>query len=463
MAEFSGNKDFFDLTNLRFEKVTDIQQSDGSIIGQVTMSYIGEIPDICPSCGKKLYKHSSREIKVIDAPFRTRKTELIISLPRRRCGTCKHLWMGSCPDIDAKRMVTSRAFADIAQRSMNMPFEQISNDYPIVGKTAKNIFVDFMEENKKKLRFKTPAFLGIDEIKIKGLGEITVVTDLEHRTLFDMFQGRNQKTLVEYFTDLPGTEDVLWVCSDMYRPFQNTLAATMPNAKWVIDHFHVVAKANEALDAIRRMIQSKMKSRLERIKTKRGLAYTLKTRSKDLTTEEAEKIRLLRKKPEMYPLAIAYDLKEDFFSIYDDNPESKDNAQKAFEEWEKNIPEDSLYDNFRDVAKMVHNHYDAIFARWDCPSAISNGYTECINRLIRENNLRGRGYSFDVLRGRTLYRNTNLRALSDNGLLYGPEVQESKPNFTYGSKLEEEDDESEEDDTFDNPEADSETEEVYNE
>jgi len=259
---------------------------------------------------------------------------------------------------------------------------------------------------------------------------------------------------------LPGTENVMWVCSDMYRPFQNTLAATMPNATWVIDHFHVVAKANEALDALRRELQSGMKSKKERIKTKKGLAYTLKTRRRDLTSEEAEKIRLLRNHPKLGPLAVAYDLKEDFFCIYDDNLSSKDNAQRAFAEWEQSIPADSMFDKFREVAVMVHNHYDAIFAKWDCPTAISNGYTECVNRLIRENNLKGRGYSFEVLRGRTLYRKTNLTALTENGLVYGPEIQESMPNFFFESIQEDDDDDTEEDDTFDEGYVDKDTGEI---
>lgn len=90
-----------------------------------------------------------------------------------------------------------------------MTFEQVYNDYQFSANNAKNIFVQYMEENVAKLRFKTPCFLGIDEIKIKKLGEITVITDLEHHTLFDMFQGRNQDRLLEYFEALPGTEDVL--------------------------------------------------------------------------------------------------------------------------------------------------------------------------------------------------------------------------------------------------------------
>lgn len=100
--------------------------------------------------------------------------------------------------------------------------------------------------------------------------------------------------------NMPDREKVLWVCSDMYRPFQKSIGKAMPNARWAIDHFHVVMKANEAVDTIRRELQQGM-SRKARINTKRGLAYTLKTRRCDLTTEEAMKIRLLRDDPTLAP------------------------------------------------------------------------------------------------------------------------------------------------------------------
>ena len=131
-------------------------------------------------------------------------------------------------------------------------------------------------------------------------------------------------------------------------------------------------------------------------------------------------------------MAIVFDLKEDFYNIYDENPYSKENAQKAFKDWEASIPADSIYDCFRKLANTVHNFYEQIFNYWDCPIAISNGFTECSNRLIRETNLRGRGYSFDILRARTLYRNANMHLLIENGMIiegFGPIIQESKENF----------------------------------
>ena len=458
-------KQLFDIDNCTVDALKD-ETEDGKTVKVISLHYDGEIPKCCPRCGGKLYRHGDRVIKVLDTPMGGCPVRLHIKIPRYRCQNafCKNIWQPEIDNVDSRRMVTNRAFVDVTERAIRSTFEQVCEDYAFAPNTAKNIFLDFLHEKAEKMRFKTPCLLGIDEIKINKIGEVTVVTDLEHHTLFDMFVGRNKQRLIEYFTDLPGTENILWVCSDMYRPFEDTLKNTMPNARWVIDHFHVVMKANWAIDEVRKDVQKYLPKK-DRISTKKGLGYTLRKRYADLDTTEQEKIRLLRSNPKLKVLADAYDLKEDFFNIYDYNKESKDNAIAAFKAWELSIPSDPIYDCFRDVAETVYRHFDAIFAWWDCPSAISNGYTECINRLIRENNLRGRGYSFEILRGRTLYRKANLKNLEANGLVYGPEIQEYEPNFLYENIQSDEDEidyDSEEDDTFE-PYVDPETGEIYGE
>ncbi len=408
----------------------------------IALKYSGDTPTVCPVCGNPLYKHGKRKLSVNDTPIQGCPVILNIEIPRMRCRNDgdKHIWTPTLSNIDEKHQMTKRALLALTEHSMRTTFEDASLDYMLSANTVKNVFSDFIEDNKKNLRFKTPAFIGIDEIKIKKLGELTVITDLEHRTLYDILQGRNQKTLTEYFMNLRDREKVRWVCSDMYRPFEKSIATAMPNAQWVIDHFHVVMKANDAVDAVRRALQQDM-DKPARVKTKKGLAYTLKLRYKDLTPQDAEKIKKLRSNEKLNPLAVAYDLKEDFFNIYDENPVSKDNAMKAFKTWEASIPKDKLYDKFRELVATVYHFEKQIFGYWDCPMAISNGYTECINRLIRENNLRGRGYSFEVLRARTLYRKTNLRAILENGLVdIGPIINKNEPVFHFESTKEDEDD-----------------------
>jgi len=412
---------------------------DGRDYNLIEQAAIVDTVPACSKCGHTMHKHGKRVITVIAPPFNALPCKFAVTYPRFRCPKCGEMWIPVIEDIDEKRMATKKALMDITDKCLRNTFEDVGNDYLLTGMTAKNIFRDFIEDNKDKLRFQTPAFLGIDEIKIRKLGEITVITDLEHHTLYDMLPKRNQQALMDYFKQIPNRENVLWVCSDMYRPFQKAIGKTLPNARWAIDHFHLVAYANLAVDDVRKTIQNSLPKK-ERISTKKGIAYTLKKRFTDLLPEEAEKIRLIRSRPKLAPMAVAFDLKEDFFNIYDNNIGSVDNAKAAFNNWEQSIPVDDIYDKFRDLASTVHNFYEQIFNYWDCPIAISNGFTECTNRMIRENNCRGRGYSFEILRGRTLYRKTNMARALAGGTIVGPGITEYAPIFHFeGEDVAEED------------------------
>jgi len=397
---------------------------------EILMTYVGELPNACPNCGFKLYAHSAKEILVSDTTFVGGPTKLRLTFPRKRCKSCGYIYHPKVDSIDESRYMTKRLFAKMANLALKRSFDDIANEYGVTNNTVKNVFKQFIREKEEELRFQTPAFLGLDEIKIKKLGELTVITDLEHKTLYDMMQGRNQLSLTEYFFNMPNRDRVLWVCTDMYRPFEKSIKKAFPNAKWVIDHYHVVAYANRAMDAIRISVQSKM-TREERIRTKKGLAYTLRTRAKHMPPEEAMKIRECRGNEILQPLATAFDLKEDFFNIYDEHQNSIDDAKQAFADWEASIPSDAIYDDFRKLAKTVHNFYEQIFNYWVCPATITNGFTECTNRIIRENNIRGRGNSFEILRGRTLYRHANLERIEKNGMLLGPHIPKQGPVFHY--------------------------------
>lgn len=421
----------FGLKDLEFKSTETRALPDGRMSYLMHFAYCGDIPETCSECDTKLYKHGTRHIEIVDTPFGGRPTSLDIEYPRRRCKDCRTIWQPTFDYIDEAHKMTKRALADITQHALRNTFADVSRDYPLSENTIKNVFVDAINEYQESLRFKTPAFLGLDELKING-EFIAVITDLEHRTMFDMLKKRTQPVLLDYFTRLPDTENIMWVCTDMFRPFERAIAQCMPNARWTIDHFHVVMKANECVDKIRKDIQRKMTD-ADRIYTKKITAYILKTRYTDLTPEQADAIRNLRNNPTLKPLAIAYDLKEDFFNIYDENPYSKDNAQEAFKNWESSIPDKPIYDCFRVLSRTVHHFYTQIFNYWDCPIAISNGFTECSNRLIRETNLRGRGYTFELLRARTLYRNTNMQNLIENNMIesnrLGPIIQANGSTF----------------------------------
>lgn len=396
--------------------------SGGRRLQRFELRYCGPVPAACPSCGSAMHSHGTRGMSVVSTPHLGAPTRLDIEFPRTRCVGCGFVWRPQIGGVDEDHRMTEAAYADIAQRSLRLTFREVAEEYPLSHVTVKNVFEDYVRENAARLRFKVPAFLGIDEKNLKRVGMVTVITDLEHRTVFDMVPGRTQTDLDVYFSKLNGLDRVQWVSSDMYRPFWKSIAKYTPNATWVIDHFHVVKGANEALDAVRKGLQGALDKK-GRLELKKGLAYALRKRTRDLGSSEASAFRELRTDPTYSSLMTAYDLKEDFFDIYDEHPISRDDAEDAFNEWRGSIPEDKVFDPFRALAKTVENHREFIFNYWDCPSRISNGYTECANRLINETDMRGRGYSFDTLRARTLYRRQNLdRIIASNGLTIGPRI-----------------------------------------
>ena len=72
----------------------------------------------------------------------------------------------------------------------------------------------------------------------------------------------------------------------------------------------------------------------------------------------------------------AYDLKEDFFGIYDDHPSSREEAEAAFEAWTRlDSGWTAAFEPFRALARTVDNHREYIFNWWDCPSLASRTAT----------------------------------------------------------------------------------------
>nr|WP_254843951.1 transposase [Virgibacillus dokdonensis] len=125
--------------------------------------------------------------------------------------------------------------------------------------------------------------------------------------------------------------------------------------------------------------------------------YVLLTRRKDLNDFD-DQIKLQIWTDTFPLLGQAYELKEQFFDIYE--AESINEAYKLYQNWFSNIPKE-LMAYFGDLIKAVNNWEEEIFNYFNSP--ITNAYTESLNRLIKTMNHVGRGYSFEALRAKILF------------------------------------------------------------
>ena len=99
--------------------------------------------------------------------------------------------------------------------------------------------------------------VGIDESSLRrGQHYITVVHDLDAERLLFATEGRDHQTVIDFASNLnahggdPG--EVRQVCMDMSAANAKGATLALPQAQISYERFHVIAKANEATDLVRR-------------------------------------------------------------------------------------------------------------------------------------------------------------------------------------------------------------------
>ena len=383
----------FDLLNLPGVKPVDFRP--GKILTVVVESLEETLPH-CPECAKPLHRHGRRASIFADTPIQMQPVRLEINRPRYRCETCGKTVTPELTFLDEKRRATKRLVDAIRQRCLGTTFHALAEQTGLAVNTIKNIAHDLIEELESTVQYETPVIMGIDEVNLAG-DYRCVITNLATNNVFQILEFRTQEHLKPFFRNLRDRERVEWVCTDMWRPFKRSFSQYLPNARLVIDKFHVLKMASEALDEERKKYQSTL-TKDERVHVKKSIRWLTLKRPGNLSTAEQKALEVVR---QTIPcLAQAYDFKEAFFRIYDEP--DKNSAMRAFEAWENTLPDNEM-EKFHGLAKTVHNHYEDIFAYWDSPERITNAYTECLNGLIKLSNRMGRGYSYEIIRAKTLY------------------------------------------------------------
>jgi transposase len=352
-------------------------------------------PQSCPNCDySHLYSHDKTEQIFFDTPIQGKSVVLKTQRIRYKCRSCGKTFREPLADIDDKRLMTSRLKEHIQKRAMRETFAVVARETGLDEKTIRHVFDDYAYDKAQSMPFVTPRILGIEELKLVGSFRC-ILTNIEYNTVFDMLPSRKEESVREYLKTLPDKHNIEQVIMDMWRPYKDAVNVELPGRIIVIDKFHIVRMANDSLEASRKAIRASLE-RKDRLKLKNERFVLLKRRN-SLSDEETEK---LQKWSAWYPeLGLAYDAKEAFFCIFDQGLDSK-TAKEALIAWQRGI-DPSISRHFEPLTKALNNWMSEILNGFDYP--ITNAYTESINRLAKDLQRMGRGYSFDVVRAKMLY------------------------------------------------------------
>ncbi len=139
--------------------------------------------------------------------------------------------------------------------------------------------------------------IGIDAISYaKGHKYATVVYDLDRARVVWVGPGKGCETIDAFFTGQLSDYQknrIKWACCDMSQTYIGAIEDHCPNAKLVLDRFHIVMALNEAVDEVRKE-QWRNASADER-KALKGLRWLLFKHSANRSKEDTRILNALKK------------------------------------------------------------------------------------------------------------------------------------------------------------------------
>ncbi|GFN32488.1 ISL3 family transposase [Paenibacillus xylaniclasticus] len=363
-----------------------------------------EPPYMCTSCGwinrsdedapdMAFRPHQVKERTVSDIAMHGKAVRIVIRHRRYKCPACGGTFYEWLNSVERNDKVTKRFKEHIQLLSLKRPFTNVADEYGLSHTSVKRYFEEFVVEKDDDKYIQAPRVLGIDEAHLNKVMR-GVFTDTENFKLLEISKDNTKKTVKEVIQSMRGYEKIEVATIDMAAGYKYAIQELIPKCFIVIDKFHVVKYAQEALRDIRVTIKKGLTKEERKLLTKDR--WLLHSNKENLSWNEALKRNEIF---ERFPLLKqAYWLKEGVRDVYNQS-KNKQEALERFAKWESEIPKE--FKEFKAIRRTFNNHKEEIFNYFEHP--FTNAFTESMNNIIKSVEKEGKGYSFDVLRAKVLY------------------------------------------------------------
>lgn len=246
------NIDSIDIQNIHCTR--DIKDGNTSIY----LTLIPSFPE-CPDCGSfspKIKDYYTRKIN--HSVLSNTNTILFYKDRRYICSHCRKTYYAMNPfttkAFQHSTLTSIRVLEDL--KDPNSTMASISRRYHLSPTTIANIFDAHVDIGRRKL----PRFISIDEVyafKSNTSKYVCVLLDYKNKIPIDILPARTYDQLMRFFSAIPLEErnQVDVFSCDMWETYRSIAQRYLPNAKIVVDHFHIIQECNKRLDRIRLNIQ----------------------------------------------------------------------------------------------------------------------------------------------------------------------------------------------------------------
>ena len=364
----------------------------------------------CRRCGCQGVPRGTVVRRLAHEPFGWRPTILLVTVRRYRCGECGHVWRQ-----DMSRAAEPRA--KLSRRALRWALEGLVVAHLTVARIAEGLAVSWntandavLAEGKRVLindprRFDGVHVLGVDEHVWRhtrhGDKYVTVIIDLTPirdgtgpARLLDMVEGRSKSTFKTWLAARPEAwrAGVEVVAMDGFTGFKTATTEELPEATAVMDPFHVVRLAGDALDQCRRRIQQELHGHRGRAQDPLYRARrTLHTGADLLTPRQQARLDALFTGDDHVQLEATYGVYQQLVAAYRDPDRANGRArmEALIASISSGVP--GALREVITLGRTLKKRATDVLAYFDRPGT-SNGPTEALNGRLEH--LRGSALGF---------------------------------------------------------------------
>ncbi len=364
----------------------------------------------CRRCGCEGSPRDTVVRRLAHEPLGWRPTILEVTIRRYRCTGCDHVWRQDTT-------LAAEPRAKLSRRGLRWALEGIVVQHLSVARVAEGLGVAWntandavLAEGKRVLiddvgRFDGVAVLGVDEHvwrhTRRGDKYVTVIIDLTGirdgtgpARLLDMVEGRSKQAFKQWLSQRSQAwrDGVEVVAMDGFTGFKTAAAEELPDAVAVMDPFHVVRLAGDALDQCRRRVQQAIHGHRghkdDPLYCARG---TLHTGADLLTDKQKDRLVTLFKLDEHVEVEATWGIYQRMITAYrePDRTRARELMEKLIESLNVGVP--AALTELITLGRTLKKRAVDVLAYFDRPGT-SNGPTEAINGRLEH--LRGSALGF---------------------------------------------------------------------
>jgi transposase len=207
---------------------------------------------VCPRCQTCCSRvKESRPRCIRDLPILEHPVMLWLHMRRFECSDCHHRPWEKSETFGTRTKWTERLYNQVRTEFLGgCPGKKLARRY---GLSARTVFRWSFERSRGGRPCKLGRVIGIDEYaRRKGHRYNTLIVDLDKGKPIATFKGRRAEDVIAWFHSRPRDERdrVEVVVLDMSKAYFAAIKEVFGDQVHVIDRFHVVQQAVEALDAV---------------------------------------------------------------------------------------------------------------------------------------------------------------------------------------------------------------------